>query len=349
MQPAIRPRQSATDSRPLGNKCCSEERSQLLPRSTRRASYGPWGSIECTGDSYPLKWDFRWPRCRAGALKKESAYAETAGVVQIWFWGRNSRLRGRSGGLIDEAMVDGVEREFEAVGNTELVENVVQVILDRLLADKKFFADFLVAETLRDELHDFFFAVAEQGLFAAGAGFGRLREGLHDFGGHAIVEPDFAGVHAVDALHQQVRGRLLEDHAARAEAHGANHIAIVFGGGEHDDARRQGIEIDFLEDGQAVFIGHAQVKEKNIGLELGEELDALRAILRFADEGYVLVGIEEFTEAVAKNRVVVRKKDANLLFSLGHVSRAEPRWSDALHGPGWTPRSTRPPQYAYAP
>src|SRR5260370_40840382 len=67
----------------------------------------------------------------------------------------------RSGGLMDEAMVDGVEREFEAVGNAELVENVVQVILDRLLADKKLFADFLVAETLRDELHDFFFAVAE--------------------------------------------------------------------------------------------------------------------------------------------------------------------------------------------
>src|SRR5260370_33119286 len=70
MQPAIRPRQSATDSRPLGNKCCSEERSQLLPRSTRLACCGLIGSIECTADSYPLKWDFRWPRCRPGAFKK---------------------------------------------------------------------------------------------------------------------------------------------------------------------------------------------------------------------------------------------------------------------------------------
>src|SRR5216684_3386302 len=326
MQRATRPRQSATDSRPLGNRCCSEERSQLLPRRTPLACCGLIGSIECTADSYPLKWDFRWPRCRLGALKERTTSAEIATVVQIWFWARDSRLQGRSDGLIDEAMVDGVEREFEAVGNTELVENVVQVIFYGLLADKKLFADFLVAETLRDELHDFFFAVAEQRLFAARAGLGRFREGLHDLGGHAIVEPDFAGVHAVDALHQQVRGRLLEDHAARAEAHGANHIAIVFGGGEHNDARRQGIEIDFLEDGQAVFIGHAQIEEKNIGLELGEEPDALRAILRFADDGYVLVGIKEFAEAIAKNRVVVREKDANLLFSLGHVNRAEPRW-----------------------
>src|SRR6266849_2025259 len=282
-------------------------------------------------------------------VKDEACSAEAANAVQMWFLGRDSRLRAKSGGLIDKAMVDGVECQFEAVGNAELVENVVQVIFYGLLADKKLFADFLVAETLRDELHDFFFAVAEQGLFAPRAGFGRLREGLHDLGGHAIVEPDFAGVDAVDALHQQVRGGLLEDHAARADAHGANHIAIGFGGGENPAARRQGIDIEFLEDGKAVLIGHAQVEEKNIGLELGEELDALRAILRFADDGYVLVGIEEFTEAIAKNRVVVRKKDANLLFSLGHVSRAEPRWSDALHGPGWTPRSTRPPQYAYAP
>jgi len=36
------------------------------------------------------------------------------------------------------------------------------------------------------------------------------------------------------------------------------------------------IEIDFLENGQTVFVRHAQIEEKNIRLELGEELDALR-------------------------------------------------------------------------
>ena len=69
--------------------------------------------------------------------------------------------------LVDQSVVDGVQREFEAVGDAELVENIVEMILDGLLGDEKFFADFLVAESLRDELHDFFFAVAEQRLFAA--------------------------------------------------------------------------------------------------------------------------------------------------------------------------------------
>src|ERR1700686_2065415 len=98
-------------------------------------------------------------------------------------------------------MVDGVERQLKAVGNTKLVENVVKVILDRLLADKKLLANFLVAEALRHELHDFLFAIAEQWFLSARAGFRRLGKSLHYFGSHAIIQPDFTGMNAVDALY----------------------------------------------------------------------------------------------------------------------------------------------------
>jgi hypothetical protein len=208
-------------------------------------------------------------------------------------------------GLVDEAVVDGVESEFEAVGNAKFVENIVQVIFYGLLADEKFFADFLVAETLSDELNDFFFAVAEERLFAARAGLGRFRESFHDFGGHAIVEPDFAGVNAVDTLNEKVRGGLFEDHAASAEAHGADDVAIVFGSGENDDACGQRIKIDFFEDGEAVFIGHAEIEQQDFRLELGEEFDALGAVLRFTDDSNVFVGIEKFAKTVAKDGVVI--------------------------------------------
>jgi len=207
--------------------------------------------------------------------------------------------------LVDQPVVNGVQRQFEAVGDTEFVEDVVEMVFDGLLGDEKFFADFLVAEALRDELNNFFFAVAEQRLLAARAGFAGLREGLHDFGGHAVVEPDFAGVHAMNTLHEKIGGGLLQNHTAGAEAHSANDVAIILRGGQNDDARGQGIEIDFLENGQAVFVRHAQIEEKNIGLELGEELDALRAILRFADDRNVFIGIEKLPQAIAKDRVVV--------------------------------------------
>jgi hypothetical protein len=208
-------------------------------------------------------------------------------------------------GLVNQTMVDGVEREFEAVGDAEFVEDVVEMVFYGLFGDEKFFANFLVAETLGDELNDFFFAVAEQRLFAARAGFAGLREGFHDFGGHAIVEPDFAGVHAMNALDEKIGGGLFQDDAACAKAHGADHVAIIFGGGENDDARGQRIEIYFLEDGEAVFIGHAEIEEKNVGLQFGEELDALRAVLSFADDGDFVVGIEELAKAIAKDRVVI--------------------------------------------
>jgi hypothetical protein len=202
--------------------------------------------------------------------------------------------------------MDGVEGKFEAVGNAKFVEDVVQVILYGLLADEEFFADFFVAEALGDELNDFFFAIAEEGLFAARAGLGRFGESLHNFGGHAVVEPNFTGVNAVDAFYQQVRGGLFENDAASAEAHGADYVAIVFSGSENDDARWQRIEIDFFEDREAVFIGHPEIEQEDFRLEFGKELYALRAVLSFADDGDVFVGIEEFAEAIAKDRVVVR-------------------------------------------
>src|SRR3981189_1657652 len=105
-------------------------------------------------------------------------------------------------GMINQPVVNRVEGEFEAVRDTELIEDVVQVILDGLLRDEEFFSDFLVAETLGDELNDFFFAVAEKRLFAARAGLGRFCEGLHHLGGHAIIEPDFSGVDTVNTFYE---------------------------------------------------------------------------------------------------------------------------------------------------
>src|SRR6266550_5883703 len=73
--------------------------------------------------------------------------------------------------LIDQPVVNGVQRQLEAVGHAELVKNVVQMVFDGLFGDEKLFADFLVAKALRDELDNFLLTVAEQRLFAARAGF----------------------------------------------------------------------------------------------------------------------------------------------------------------------------------
>ena len=52
--------------------------------------------------------------------------------------------------FVDQAVMDCVERQFEAVGDTELVKDVVQMILYGLLADEELYADFLVVKALCD-------------------------------------------------------------------------------------------------------------------------------------------------------------------------------------------------------
>src|SRR5450755_285143 len=77
------------------------------------------------------------------------------------------RISDKTLGVVDKPVVDGVQRELQAIRDAQLVEDVVQVIFYRLLGNKKFLADFLVAEALRHQLDNLFFAIAQQRLFAA--------------------------------------------------------------------------------------------------------------------------------------------------------------------------------------
>src|SRR5487761_74471 len=111
--------------------------------------------------------------------------------------------------LIDQAVMNRVPSKLESVGNTQLIEDVVQMIFDCLLADEKLLADFSVTEALRHQLHNFLFAVAEQWFVPALSRLRRALESVDYLGGHTVVEPDFAVVNFLDALQQQVARRLL--------------------------------------------------------------------------------------------------------------------------------------------
>src|SRR5580698_6306041 len=66
-----------------------------------------------------------------------------------------------------QALVNGVERQLQAVGNAELVENVVQMILHRLFADEHFLGHFLVLISLRDQRNDLALARGKRTALAA--------------------------------------------------------------------------------------------------------------------------------------------------------------------------------------
>src|SRR3989449_10582730 len=188
--------------------------------------------------------------------------------------------------LRNQSVVDGVEGQLEPVRNPELVENVMEVVLDGVFADEELFPDFLVPVALGNQLDDFLLAVAEQALFAARAVVGGLGKSLHHLRGYVVVEPDLAGMHPINAFDQQVSGGLLQNHPACAQTHGADDIAVIFGG-QNDDAGGQRVKVNFLQHSQAILVRHAQVEQQNVRLELGEHLDAFGAVRGLADNGEI--------------------------------------------------------------
>src|SRR5579884_109675 len=53
-----------------------------------------------------------------------------------------------------DILVNRVQREFQPIADAQFIENIVQVVLDRLFADEHPLGDFFVFETLRHENHD---------------------------------------------------------------------------------------------------------------------------------------------------------------------------------------------------
>ena len=64
-------------------------------------------------------------------------------------------------GRPDDALLNRVERGFCAGSHPDFAENIAQVNLDRVHADKKFRGNILVALSLTNKLQNLYLAIAE--------------------------------------------------------------------------------------------------------------------------------------------------------------------------------------------
>src|SRR6185295_7545129 len=65
--------------------------------------------------------------------------------------------KGRAGGevsALDQVLADREQRELETIGDTELAEDLRQVVLDRFLTEREALRDLAVAVAGRDRRHD---------------------------------------------------------------------------------------------------------------------------------------------------------------------------------------------------
>ena len=99
--------------------------------------------------------------------------------------------------------------QLETVLHPDLLEQAREVHLHRALRDHQRGGDLLVLEPLRQQADQLAFALRQRHPARAQEA---VREGL--------LEPQFAGLHLLQAFHLQIRGQRFAQDPAHAQAHG---------------------------------------------------------------------------------------------------------------------------------
>jgi len=179
-------------------------------------------------------------------------------------------------------MMNRVESQLEAVGNAEFIEDIVQMIFHRLLADKHALRHFLVLKALGDKDHDFALAGAESGTLIPDAKARRRRAGRrsalpgeaanHIRSSHA-VKPELAGMDLADAFEEKFSRSLLWDDSAAALLHRFDKIFLRIVVGENDDARREFAVLDSSKDPLARLGAGGPAEQDNIRTDTADLID----------------------------------------------------------------------------
>ncbi len=165
-----------------------------------------------------------------------------------------------------QTSVKGVEHQFQAVGNPELIVDCAQVIFHGLLSDREMLSDLSVSAA---ECH-----VADDRLLPRGQSIRRPNGGLSGvfqrldhLGDILFGQPDFIVRNLAGALDEKARVDRLENHPGGAGLHVAQ--CFFFGhGGRGDDDLAPGRGAPHPSDQVARSLGYDfQVYKKDVRLE----------------------------------------------------------------------------------
>ena len=132
-------------------------------------------------------------------------------------------------------MIHGKQRQFEACRNSQLVEDVAEVMFHRIFADLEVFGDFLVGKAGHDGGNDFEFAGGEPEFTLARLVMGRLHQGaqiLHQVGDTLASYPILSGHDGLDGFQQELRGGVFQDDSPGAQLQRFDDLGFFRGGGQ---------------------------------------------------------------------------------------------------------------------
>src|SRR6478735_8965730 len=148
---------------------------------------------------------------------------------------RSSRSPARSG-QVEELLAHGVHDGLHAGVELQLLQDVADVVLDRVLGDEQLLGDLTVVEPLGDEAQHLELAIGEpQGRALLALGLRHLLELVDELDGHGGADQGLALVDHADRLGDLLDGGVLEQVAGGTVLDRLVEVGLLVGDGEHDD------------------------------------------------------------------------------------------------------------------
>ncbi len=152
---------------------------------------------------------------------------------------------------------------------------------------------------------------------------GHFAQVLHDVVHPVMADPELAGHHRLQAPVEELRRRVLENHAARAELKRGDRLVPIDRRGQQHGTDREPELAQLLQSLQPVGPRHGEIEQQDVRLELRDLRDGFDAVPRLADHLEARVGVEQATETVPEDGVVVGDHDANRLLPVTHSASLE--------------------------
>lgn len=184
------------------------------------------------------------------------------------------------------ALIDGVERQLEASGDTQFVEDPEQVVADGVFAEMKLAGNIAIGAALGDELNEAELAIGEESGSPGIGNYGRgaLGNGFDQETELLTVGPNLAFMNFLDAFGEHVERIVAGEDAASAGAKRLNNESALGGLQEHDDGNGPTDIAKFARDpksgSRTILQGAANDTDIGVG-----ELESLGELGRFDDRG----------------------------------------------------------------
>src|SRR5712692_1622321 len=222
-----------------------------------------------------------------------------------------------SGGLggasrhLHEAPLLSVEGERHPTVDVQLAVDVVEMDLHGAFADEQPRGDLLVAKAGGHQAHDLELTCGqvERELARGDLPAQQLLEEPSD---RALLDPGLAAVHLANALEQERRGHLLQDHAAHAEADGLADLILLERRAEQDDAGGKVVALQLPDHGQSILPGQPEIEDEDVGPMRPDRAHRVFAVGAAREDGELLAP-EELLETVERDGMAVGENEPDRL------------------------------------